>query len=59
MFLTLIQVKMVRMVLMRRGKRKNVLAYTKDTKTIVTNVTISNKYLKIILVFKKNTVNGI
>ena len=38
---------------MRRGKRKNVLAYTKDTKTTVTKVTISNKYLKLILFIKQ------
>ena len=45
--MTFNQVKMVRMVLMRRGKRKKVSVNMMDTRTTDTNVTASNKYLKI------------
>ena len=44
--MTLNQAKIVRMVLRRRGKRKNVSVYTTDTMTTDTKVITSNIYLK-------------
>ena len=37
---------MVMIVLMRRGRRKNVSVYTMDTMITDTKITLSNKYLK-------------